>query len=692
MTRGLLLILTLFGFISGLRSQDLAGDSIHWSVELTDVVVTAQYAPTDVREAVHPVRLLDRRDIANRFSATLDEVLAYDAGIRVRQDLILGSALSLLGQDGQGIKILVDGIPVVGRMNGNIDLGQLPLHQIERIEIVEGPLSVQYGTDALGGVINLITRSSQVGRVEPQLRASYESLGESRLDGSLGVWVRDDLLVRMHGGGLRFDGVAFSEGRDILWNPKEQWYAGGQARWNLKDGMSLRYRGQIMEEEIVNLGEIRRPQFKPYAFDDTYLTNRQDHTLQFNSSWSQGRLYTEIITSLNHWDRIKRRERTDLEAQTGELILGEQDTNDITGYHIRATTGTQFAGKWNGLLGTEMRWDVATGDRIIDPREREPGYSRIADYAVFGSLRYQPWKWLEAEAGARWAYNERYPSPVVPSIHLRIPFDPAWTLRASYARGFRAPNARELYFQFVDANHFILGNPDLKPEESDNVQVSLDWRKAQGDWQWEARAMGFVNQVRDRIDIYEYYEVDGERIPTRGDTTTLQFAYFNFADFRTHGGQVRAEASWRNWSLQGTWQVTGFRQNEANNDASVPTWTYANEASGEVRWSWPKVGLGINFLGRYYDRLLSFYPEPGDDGQAVVRRREQAGYTLLDANVRKSFWEDRIRLNVGIRNLLGVRQTGVLDTGASLQHNSGTGMVPVSAGRTWIVGVELVGI
>jgi len=166
--RNALIAILLLACSPLLRAQD----STAWTVDLRDVVVTAQYAPTDARSAVHPVRTLDRQTLDRRFAATAAEALAYDPALRISQDMVLGSALSLLGQDGQGVKVLVDGVPVIGRMNGNVDLGQLPLHRVERIEIVEGPLSVQYGTDALGGVVHLITKPSQLKKVESSARTA----------------------------------------------------------------------------------------------------------------------------------------------------------------------------------------------------------------------------------------------------------------------------------------------------------------------------------------------------------------------------------------------------------------------------------------------------------------------------------------------------------------------------------------
>ncbi len=99
-----------------------------------------------------------------------------ELNVRLQNDPNLGSFLQMQGLSGQNIKILIDGVPVVGRVSGSIDLNQLPLTEVERVEIVEGPMSVLYGTDALGGVVNLITRDSRCAW-EVRGLAHYESVG-----------------------------------------------------------------------------------------------------------------------------------------------------------------------------------------------------------------------------------------------------------------------------------------------------------------------------------------------------------------------------------------------------------------------------------------------------------------------------------------------------------------------------------
>src|SRR5690606_33935457 len=95
----------------------------------------------------------------------------------VSQDNILGSGLSMQGISGQNVKIMIDGVPVIGRLDGDIDVSQINLNQIERIEIVEGPLAVNYGSNALAGTINLITKAPKTNEIDGGANFYTESIG-----------------------------------------------------------------------------------------------------------------------------------------------------------------------------------------------------------------------------------------------------------------------------------------------------------------------------------------------------------------------------------------------------------------------------------------------------------------------------------------------------------------------------------
>ena len=147
-----------FGFFT---STDLFGQNIpdtNGAYLLNEVIVTAQYAPQPLQKSVFNVKVINSKTIEARGANNLRELLYLETHFELENKSVFGSSLEIQGAAKENVKFLVDGVPVIGRLNGIIDLMQLPLTNIERVEIIQGPVSVYYGTDALAGVINIITK------------------------------------------------------------------------------------------------------------------------------------------------------------------------------------------------------------------------------------------------------------------------------------------------------------------------------------------------------------------------------------------------------------------------------------------------------------------------------------------------------------------------------------------------------
>ena len=153
---------------------------------IDDVVVTAQYSPTSVENSVHKIKVISRQKIDDMAAVNLRDVLTNELNIRISQDNVLGSGMSLQGISGQNVKILIDGVPVIGRMDGQIDLNQINLNNVERIELIEGPLSVNYGSNALAGTINIITKKHQDEKLSLGINSYTENIGTYNLETNIG--------------------------------------------------------------------------------------------------------------------------------------------------------------------------------------------------------------------------------------------------------------------------------------------------------------------------------------------------------------------------------------------------------------------------------------------------------------------------------------------------------------------------
>ncbi|RMG59670.1 MAG: TonB-dependent receptor, partial [Bacteroidetes bacterium] len=130
--------------LPALHAQASPPDSTH-SLNMEAVVITGQHGAVRASRAAHRVRIIDRQRIEAQGAVTLAEVLGQELNLRINQDPALGAQVQMQGISGENVKILLDGMPVPGRLGGGLDLSQLPLQDIERIEIVEGPMSVEYG-------------------------------------------------------------------------------------------------------------------------------------------------------------------------------------------------------------------------------------------------------------------------------------------------------------------------------------------------------------------------------------------------------------------------------------------------------------------------------------------------------------------------------------------------------------------
>ena len=254
---------------------------------LQEVVVTGQYKPQSVKNSVYQLKVISKERIQQQAATKLQDVLNSELNIRFGQDLATGgSDISMLGLSGQNVKILLDGVPMVGRQgtSNEININQIDINSIERIEIIEGPLSVVYGADALAGVINIITKKPTSQKLSVTARLHEESIGkEYGFDQGIhnqyaGIsWNYKNWQI---GGGIGrnlFNGwQGDTTGRELLWHKKDQIVANAMlgyrtSRW------SVYYRLDGLDEIITNPANINGSQ---PATDQDYLTDRLMQQLQ----------------------------------------------------------------------------------------------------------------------------------------------------------------------------------------------------------------------------------------------------------------------------------------------------------------------------------------------------------------------------------------------------------------------------
>lgn len=261
---------------------------------MEDVVVTGQFKPQSVKNSVYQVRVISAEKIRKQAATRLQDVLNNELNIRFSQDLSTGgSDITMMGLRGQNVKILLDGVPLTGRQgtSNEININQVDVNTVERIEIVEGPMSVVYGSDALAGVINIITKKAAPSMLSVTARVHEETTGneyglfdKGTHNQHIGLtfrknnWEAGGSLSHNFFGGWK-DTAA---GRELVWHKKDQLLANGFIGWK-KNGFGIRYRIDGLDEIITNPGNFvfyDREANDTMAWDSEYLSQRIMHQLQ----------------------------------------------------------------------------------------------------------------------------------------------------------------------------------------------------------------------------------------------------------------------------------------------------------------------------------------------------------------------------------------------------------------------------
>jgi outer membrane receptor for ferrienterochelin and colicins len=231
-----LMVSFCFSTLRGWTQYSISLDTLK-NNSLDEVVVTGQFEPQSMKNSVYKVRTISSEQIRLRASTSVENILNTQLGMRFSNDLTLGeSDIQLMGMSGQNVKVLIDGIPLVDRGATKQSLSQIDVNNISRIEVVEGPMSVVYGTDALAGVINIITKKGNgndnllvVARLQEESAGTeYNAFDkEGTHNGNLSIdWQKNGWQIKGSGSRNNFGGwQGNSTGRVLDWNPKNQWLA-----------------------------------------------------------------------------------------------------------------------------------------------------------------------------------------------------------------------------------------------------------------------------------------------------------------------------------------------------------------------------------------------------------------------------------------------------------------------------------
>lgn len=690
-------IISYLGFLS---QEVLIEPGIDVSVELyedvlgmEEVVVTGAFAPTTVTKSLYKVKKLDATTIEARGSVNLSDVLQTQLNMKTIQDDVLGTRVVLQGISGPNVKMLMDGVPLVNGSGGEFDLSQISMNNVERIEIVEGPLSVQYGTNALAGTINIITRDYRVNETFAMVNTYYESVGQYNADVALAQgW--ENLSISIGGSRNQFDGFSSTGERKENWTPRTQYLANAKVKTTLKD-LSLTGSYNQMWENSISHGNgssafnSRTNRLSEIASDNYNETVRINGALTLDGKLSQNQ-YVNLVNGVSKFEQGSQRFLQDVIADIKWLSSdpADHDTTSFTTWTFRGTYVHGNTSVNEGIYitgGYEVNLNRASGGRINDEAD-----GSIDDYGVFGAIEIPFGSKLKVQLAFRYTENSFYDTgdinflgmdlPILPSINLMYKPTGRIDARFSYGKGYRSPSVRELYYEFIDANHYIVGSTSLLPEVGNNFNASLTWRPMFGSVATIFTPSIFFSQIDNKIDLIQI--LDRETLPENvPKNVPVARVYENIPNFKSYGINLTSEIVWKSkLRISPGFGVLARSGSEAGDQ-------FYNSYEANLNTSYTlQNNLTLNVFYKFNGRITEFARE--EDGSIGVLTLEE--YHTIDLSASKPLLEGKLLATLGAKNLFDVTDISLVGEGSKglVLQTGREDFYPISWGRTLFIKIS----
>ena len=607
------------------------------STTLDQVVVTGTRTPKLLKDVPIVTRVISDLDIKRMDATNISDLLQTELpGIEFSYSMNQQTSLNMSGFGGNSVLFLIDGERLAGETLDNVDYSRLNMDNVQRIEIVKGAASSLYGSNAVGGVVNIISRESQ----EPwsvNVNGRYGAHNEQRYGGSVGFNAgRFNSMTNVQYTSI--DAIDLSKGTD---NEEVGDYSMiyGNSTLNIKE--------RLIYTPIDNLKFTARA---GYFFRERKSSESQKERYRSFTGGLKGNYNItdkddlEVAYSFDQYDK------------SDYLVFGDLDVRDYSNvqHTLRALYNHTFADKHILTVGGDYMRDYLMSYQFTD------GGSYIQHTAdAFAQFDWNLHKKFNLIAGLRFDYfSEAKLSHLSPKLGLMYKLGNC-SLRGSYAGGFRAPTLKEMYMNFYMGNIFMIyGNPDLKPESSHNLSLSAEYMKG-----------------NHNLTVTGFYNIVDNRITTAWNQALGGQVYTNMSRLQVMGVDANASGKYRcgiSWRLSYAYTYEHIKKGEPMLSATRPHTATARIAYDK---DWNNYGLSVALTGRYLSELTTdVYTEMTSYEQ--TEKQTYPGYTI---------W----KLSLTQRVLRGINITLAVDNLFNYRPDYYYSNSPSTTGTTCSVGLSL---
>lgn len=664
---------------------------------IEEVVVTGQYSPQSINKSIYKVEVINEQQIKNMAATNVAEVLNQSLNILITPDTRSGnSTANILGLDGNYVKILIDNIPVVGDtgLGSNIDLTKLSLNNIERIEVVQGSMGVEYGNGALAGVINIITKKSTSKTID--LRASIQE--ESVRDGynlrkrgkgrhiqnlSIGYNINENWYANLSFNHNDFMGYAGNSNgykyferdnkRGYDWNPKEQYDTNGLIKYS-KGNTSLFYKVSYLNERFNFYNPVvDRDPLNDGAGGVTYISKDREYNTerwinQFNiqtqlgnvrylgdfSYQSQNRKYHDYTYDIPQ--RSIRSEESDQSYYNTKVLysrgmfsnfLGNKTFDFQLGYELDHTDG------YAALIA---------GDFFGDSVKR-----KIFTYANFISAEWNISDRFTVRPGARLSLSNKFDNQFNYSLSTKYKSSENSNIRGVFGTANRYPTYDELFMYFVNTNHDVQGNPDLDPETGFSVGAFWDQNfTTSNNWKIAYSANALFLDVKDRIELVTV------SLPST-------FKYLNINSYKSLLFSANVDFRKEQFVFGLRASVNGISREMIDLAQTSPTdFKYNIQAGASATFS----------LEKAQTQFALYYKYTGEERRYISNGNgydlgKIGDFHMMDFIITQPFWNNQFDFSLGVKNIFDVTSVNN-STVNSVGHEVPTGVSNLFYGRSYV--------
>jgi outer membrane receptor for ferrienterochelin and colicins len=618
------------GFSDESRTVELSGSTMNVEIPLTvagfreQITVTSGSRVEELQED-SPVKVeaVTRQGMMSTGYERLTDVLAEIPGVVTRSGSSAGvGAEQIRGISARQVAVLQDGLPMIGARgikSGNLNLNRQSTGRLERVEVVKGAASALYGSDAIGGVVNMISREPTK-KVQGNLNFSGGTLGIFDGRGDIGTRYKNltaflDLERHQQDAYRLIPNSSTFVGPNIR---KNDILARTRYQFSRRFALGLTANGYHNNEQTRSAGETGivnstyNDSVQNYALvgdlvaTSTTTLQLRAYSARYDENGSLGSVSAPTappaLSNLN--ERYKRLDGT-ISQQWGPR-------NFLQGGYEWVQDNYKGA---NRLVGDNAGRQVTSNDVWLQDKFRISSRAtldiggRVTSHSLFGA----------------WA---------VPKVGLVVRLSDRWTARGSFGRGFRAPDLGQLYFRFANPASFyqVIGNPNLQPETSRSFSTGVEYRASR----FRGGVALFRNDVRNLIDsvnigtpatvdqltvLLTQYGIPASFTPLIGRQT---FIYQNFGRIYTQGFELDAEQSVTR-ELRVSAAYTYLDARDTGTKLGLPQ-RHKHQGYVKTDYVHARWGLSANLRGSFYSK---WWLNPASGTRAF-------GYGIWDLYVAKN--------------------------------------------------------